>query len=297
MRGLGQRPPGWRPSTAGRLVYAVGDIHGCYDLLYRLLVEIEDDLSRTRPPEPPLFIFLGDYIDRGPDSRRVVQALVSVQARPSIDARFIRGNHEQAMLDFLDGVDNADAWLFYGGLETLESYGARPASAKAADVVAADVREELRRRLPKRHETFLRDTVLMVEIGDYAFVHAGVRPRMPLAAQVAEDLMWIRDEFLRSKLPWERVVVHGHTPAESPYIDHRRIGLDTGAYLTGVLSAVRLFGTEQSIIQATAVTAGAKRARFDAWRVGDCGGESARRAEAFTATQTIGTSDRGSECA
>jgi serine/threonine protein phosphatase 1 len=296
MRRLGQRSPDWRPSTGGRLVYAVGDIHGCYDLLYRLLVEIEDDLSRAKPLEPPIFVFLGDYIDRGPDSRRVVQTLAAIQTKSSIDARFIRGNHEQAMLDFLDGVDNADAWLFYGGLETLASYGARPAIASPADVVAADVREEFRRRLPRKHEMFLRDTVLMVEVGDYGFVHAGVRPGIALDAQAADDLMWIRDEFLRSKLPSERVIVHGHTPVESPYFDHRRIALDTGAYLTGVLSAARLFGTEQSIIQATTVTSGAKRARFGAWSARDGDVAAPRRAEAVAAAPTIGPSGRGIEC-
>lgn len=295
MRRLAQRPPGWRPSTGGRLVYAVGDTHGCHDLLYRLLVEIEDDLSRTRPAEPPLFVFLGDYIDRGPDSRGVVQTLVSMRGKPSIDVRFIRGNHEQAMLDFLDGVDNSEAWLFYGGLETLESYGARPASVNPAELVVSDIREGLRRRLPSRHETFLRETVLMAEVGDYEFVHAGVRPGIPMDAQVADDLIWIRDDFLRSKLPSERVVVHGHTPAESPYFDHRRIGLDTGAYLTGVLSAARLFGTEQSVIQATAATSGAKRARFAAWRAQNSAGAATPGAEAL-ATHRAETSDRGSEC-
>jgi serine/threonine protein phosphatase 1 len=278
----------------------VGDIHGCCKLLYRLLVAIEDDLSRTRPPEPPLFVFLGDYIDRGPDSRGVVQALLSMRAKPSIDARYIRGNHEQAMLDFLDEVENADVWLSYGGLETLASYGASLARADPADLMADEIREELRRRLPRKHEAFLRDTVLMVEVGDYGFVHAGIRPGIPLDAQAADDLIWIRDDFLRSKLPSERVVVHGHTPAESPYFDHRRIGVDTGAYLTGVLSAARLFGTEQSVIQAKTVTSDTKRARFDAWRVRDGGGAAAARAETRVATQSDeahGASDRGSECA
>jgi serine/threonine protein phosphatase 1 len=221
-----------------------------------------------------------------------------MRAKPGIDARFIRGNHEQTMLDFLDGVENADAWLLFGGLETLASYGASPANARPADVSAVEVREELRRRLPKKHETFLRDTVLMVEIGDYGFVHAGVRPGIPLDAQAADDLIWIRDEFLRSKLPSERVVVHGHTPAETPHFDHRRIGVDTGAYLTGVLSAARLFGTEQSVIQATAVTSDAKRARFGAWRLRDGAGATAPREATRAATSDArGASDRGSECA
>jgi serine/threonine protein phosphatase 1 len=201
------------------------------------------------------------------------------------------------MLDFLDDVENADAWLFYGGLETLVSYGARPASAGPVAVVAADVREQLRRRLPRRHEAFLRDTLLMVEVGDYAFVHAGVRPGIPLGGQAADDLMWIRDEFLRSKVPSERVVVHGHTPVASPYFDHRRIGLDTGAYLTGVLSAARLFGTEQSIIRATTVASGEKRARFGGWRMQGDDREAAPNPETETATPTIGTNDRDRQCA
>ena len=160
-------------------------------------------------------MFLGDYIDRGPDSKEVVQALVAMQAKPGIEAIFLRGNHEQALLDFLDGVADADAWLFYGGMETLASYGAAPAPGRA-QIDAGAARKALSRRLPKRHEAFLRSTTLMAEVGDYAFVHAGVRPGVALSAQAADDLLWIREEFLESRKPAERVIVHGHTPATGP---------------------------------------------------------------------------------
>ena len=253
-------------STGGRLVYAIGDVHGRYDLLYRMMAEIRKDLVRTEFHSQPIFIFLGDYIDRGPESKQVIQTLISIRDHAELDARFLRGNHEQAMIDFLDGVQDSDAWLLYGGVPTLASYGAVAPSFRSSDLTIPEVRAALRARLPKRHEIFLRTTSLMVEVGDYVFVHAGIRPGIALGDQVADDLLWIREEFLLSKESIERVVVHGHTPEMKPYVGERRIGLDTGAYLTGVLSAIRLFDVDRSVIQVTAAESAVKRKRFGSWR-------------------------------
>ncbi len=237
-------------STGERLVYAVGDIHGRSDLLDGLLARIVADaapaLSRG---ERPLLIFLGDYVDRGADSKGVLDRLTALLGAPGFEVRALMGNHEEAMLAFVeDPVGNA-GWLDFGGGATLASYGVAPPIGRANAEDLAALGRALSSALTAEHLSFLRSLELAVVLGGYVFVHAGLRPGVPLDAQSARDLLWIRQEFLSEKKPFEKVVVHGHTPEEMPYDGPTRIGLDTGAYATGVLTAVRLFGVERTIMQ------------------------------------------------
>jgi serine/threonine protein phosphatase 1 len=236
-------------STGGRLVYAVGDVHGCYGLMRELLGRITADVARRG--RRPILVFLGDYVDRGPDSARVLEALVWLKRRDDIELHLLKGNHEEALLAFLDAPEQAAPWLHYGGDATLAAYGVDFGEAQPADLVRA--RDELLASMPASHLRLLQGLELMVEVGGYAFVHAGVRPGVPLARQSEQDLLWIRQGFLDVPGPFEKTIVHGHT-----WLDHRpqfaetRLGIDTGAFMTGVLSAVRLEGTEVEVIQAGA---------------------------------------------
>lgn len=228
-------PPAGVPE--GMRVYAVGDIHGCADLLDSLLTRIAED-DRIEPADSRL-VFLGDYVDRGPDSRGVLDRLLDIRAqRP--DTVFLKGNHEAAMLDFLAGPSAGAAWLDWGGEETLASYGV----ADAARRDPADLAAELKGRLPPEHLRFLKTLTLLETIGDYCFVHAGVRPGRPFEAQEEEDLLWIRSEFhdAPSRLRPDKVIVHGHHPMKKPLDAGWRIAVDTGACFTGRLTAVVLEG-------------------------------------------------------
>lgn len=235
-------------STAGELVYAIGDIHGCYDLMKGLLAEVAADSAVRAKGRRPILVFLGDYVDRGPQSAQVVEALVWLKRRPDLDVRLLKGNHEQAMLDFLDAPERGAGWLQFGGRETLESYGVLPPENDAAAMIQA--RDELMTVMPAGHLRLLERLELMLGIGDYAFVHAGVRPGVALAEQQETDLLWIRQVFLEAPGPHEKVVVHGHTWLDERVQRHDcRIGVDTGAYATGVLTAVRLDGDEVEVLQ------------------------------------------------
>lgn len=235
----------------GRVGYAVGDIHGRADLLSRMLDCLEADWARALRPvdaPAPIVVFLGDYIDRGPASADVIALLES--GRPAgFERRFLKGNHEAAMLAFMaDGAANR-AWLSHGGLETMASYDVRPLPSLGSSVEdLTKASAALALRLPPAHRRFLEQLERYVVLGDYCFVHAGVDPARRLDAQADADLFWIRQRFLGDARRLEHVVVHGHTPATTPHRDHRRIGLDTGAYFTGVLSAVRLEGDAVSFL-------------------------------------------------
>lgn len=237
-------------STGERLVYAVGDIHGRSDLmdglLARIVVDAAPALSRG---ERPLLIFLGDYVDRGADSKGVLDRLTALLATPGFEVRALMGNHEEAMLAFIDDPAGNPGWLEFGGGATLASYGVAPPIGRVGPEELAALGSALALALPDAHLRLLKSLELAVVLGGYVFVHAGLRPGVPLDAQSARDLLWIRQEFLSEKKPFEKVVVHGHTPEEMPYDGPTRIGLDTGAYATGVLTAVRLFGVERTIMQ------------------------------------------------
>jgi serine/threonine protein phosphatase 1 len=237
------------PSTGGRLVYAIGDIHGRMDVLGPLVREIAIDAAATNPVDRPLLVLLGDYVDRGPESRQVVDLILRLQADSFFEVAPLKGNHEEALLQFLDDPEFAPTWVEHGGGATLASYGVQPAATRSAPEAWLPVRDAFDKALSAAHRRFYQQLELVRVVGDYAFVHAGVRPGVPLEEQTERDMLWIRYDFLDDRGPFGKVIVHGHTPAEEPQMLKHRLGLDTGAYATGVLTAARLYGDEQRTIQ------------------------------------------------
>ncbi len=221
--------------SEGRRVFAIGDIHGRNDLLCRLLERI--DRSRKTAQADDVFVFLGDYIDRGSDSKGVIETLLSLPSHWR--TIFLRGNHDQSLLDFLDDPALYRTWRNYGAPETLLSYGVHPPRFDD-DKAFVLARDQLVEKCPTSHLQFLRSLQLMHEEEDYLFVHAGVRPGLPLHQQCEQDLLWIRDDFLMSDHLSDKVVVHGHTPSDRPIRRPNRLGLDTGAHATGCLTAAVL---------------------------------------------------------
>lgn len=230
----------------GRVGYAVGDIHGRADLLARLLERLEQEpVGETAP----VLIYLGDYVDRGPDSAAVLDLLMA--ARPKgFERRFLLGNHEAAMLGFLEEPERFRDWLRHGGMTTLVSYGVAPPRPNSPAEAIKDAAASLKARLPAQHLEFLSRLERSIVYGDYAFVHAGIDPDKAFTAQTDADLLWIREKFLKSNRAHEYMIVHGHTPIDRPFHDHRRIGIDTGAYATGRLTAVKLHGEAVEFISA-----------------------------------------------
>ncbi len=227
-------PPGIR-------VYAVGDIHGRLDLLLDLEALILEDIA-ARPVEYAMAIYLGDYVDRGPNSRGVLEHLLKAD-RDGLARKFLRGNHEETFIDYAADPALIRSWKKFGGLETLHSYG-----VDVRDLMRGGGLEEAHAAflasVPQEHMAFLESLDPILTLGDYCFVHAGVRPGVPLAQQSPDDLLWIREEFLRYRGPFEKVVVHGHTPVDEPEWLPNRINVDTGAYLTGKLTAAVLEGEQ-----------------------------------------------------
>ncbi len=222
----------------GRRVYAVGDVHGRADLLLKLLEDLRSDAQAGQYEGRPILIFLGDYIDRGFQSKDVINILLSNAVSP-FETYFLKGNHEQAMLQFLGDPGIGPRWAEYGGAETLVSYGVQPPRTRTSLDEWMQASADLQAALPSEHLHFLKSLELSVRVGDYVFVHAGVRPGVPLDQQSEHDLLWIREDFLNDRRSLGAVIVHGHTPITRPYRDSRRIGLDTGAYLSGKLTAAR----------------------------------------------------------
>jgi serine/threonine protein phosphatase 1 len=240
------------PTTGGRLVYAIGDVHGRLDVLEPLLRDIAQDALQSRPAEKPMLVFLGDYVDRGPESKRVVDLILKMATHPEFETRILKGNHEEALLQFLDEPPFGSDWMEHGGGPTLASYGVQPPPTRTDRDAWDRVRDEFDRALPREHRDFFQNLELLLTVGDYAFVHAGVKPGVALEHQVERDLLWIRHEFLEEKGPFAKVIVHGHTPNEEAQLTPHRLGIDTGAYATGVLTAVRLQDEDQRLIQARA---------------------------------------------
>lgn len=246
-------PERWRrratsdsPAVAnGQRVYCVGDIHGRLDLLLELQARIVSDAQGFGGRA--CLVYLGDYIDRGGQSREVLGHLID-HALPGFDAVHLRGNHEQAMLDFMLFPEAAAAWLEFGGRETLASYDLRLPGAPTLSELT-ETAQSLRQILPSTHLAFLERTELSWRNGDYYFVHAGIRPGVALSAQHPEDQMWIREDFTESTRDHGVVVVHGHTIRPEPEFLPNRIGLDTGAFHTGVLTCLVLEGTQQRLLQ------------------------------------------------
>jgi len=234
---VSRRQPRAHAVPAGRRVYGVGDIHGRLDLLDRLLERIDED-DRARGRAASEIIFLGDLVDRGPDSRGVVDRLIAVSTGPR-PARFLMGNHEQVFLRALDGDIRALRFLIrIGGRETLLSYGVT--EEEYGELPYEDLARLARERVPDDHVRFLAAFEQWIEIGDYLFVHAGVRPGIAIEEQSAGDLCWIRDEFLNHRDSFGRMVVHGHSITEGVDVRANRIGIDTGAFASGKLTAIGL---------------------------------------------------------
>lgn len=233
----------------GVIVWAVGDVHGRLDLL-RPLVDAIVTEARSSSMDRKVVVFLGDYVDRGPESRGVLQYLAELQRDESIEWRFLKGNHEEAMLDFLNDPSAGARWCEYGGDATLASYGLRLPGMRHMVKAWARIATDLDHKLTARERAFLEGLELSVTVGDYFFAHAGARPGESLDRQTTRDLMWIRNSFLESDVEFEKVVVHGHTPTRDVYADHRRIGVDTKAYESGVLSALRIQGRARAVLSA-----------------------------------------------
>lgn len=243
----------------GTRIYAIGDIHGQSDLLAPLIAAIIDDVDRD-PPERPVLLYIGDYVDRGPGVREVVETL-SNSIPSHIECVFLKGNHEAMMLDSMAGsTEKTAAWMANGGRETLACYGI---NVLGDDIIKHDVMEQstlrvlgsaLAKSMPQRDQDFFKSLNLYHQEGDYLFVHAGIRPGVALKDQSAQDLIWIRREFLDSRINHGVVVVHGHTPKSAPEVRKNRIGIDTGAYQTGILTCVVLDGAANRFIQSSADT-------------------------------------------
>jgi serine/threonine protein phosphatase 1 len=223
-------------------VYAVGDVHGRRDLLDQLLDKIEQDIS-SRAPRRTLIVFLGDLIDRGPDSRGVIERLCGYTP-PGVQSVFLIGNHEEIFLRLLRGEPGLlRSWLTFGGSACLSSYGVDLAALEQAEETAA--LRIIRRSIPAAHVDFLESFVDTFRAGDFLFVHAGLRPGVPLPHQSQRDLRWIREPFLEDRSNHGMMVVHGHTISDD--VDERvnRIGIDTGAYKSGILTALAIEGDQR----------------------------------------------------
>jgi serine/threonine protein phosphatase 1 len=220
----------------GLRIYAVGDIHGRADLLKQLFSRIDEDL-KDHPIAESIEVFLGDYIDRGQDSAAVLDLLIERASTHRVAC--LKGNHEIYLAEFLENPRILGAWAQYGALPTLASYGLKPAiNANFKEQV--DLAADLCNAMPKSHGQFLAGLKLCFTCGDFFFVHAGVRPGTPLARQREDDLLWIREDFLLHEEPFEKIIVHGHTPVREPDVRKNRINIDTGAYATGRLTCLKL---------------------------------------------------------
>lgn len=243
---------GWRrkengiPRTPrGRRAYAIGDVHGRLDLLEQLLAAIEEDVER-RPPRKTALVFLGDLIDRGPDSSGVLERLRTYR-HERLKPYFLAGNHEEVLLRLLNGERGIMTnWLKYGGAQCLESYGFDPAKLKVQNERAC--LSAIREVIPESHVRFIGSFADTLRFGDYLFVHAGIRPGIDLSLQTQSDLRWIRSPFLEDKSDHGMIVVHGHTISSEVEIEDNRIGIDTGAYRTGRLSALAIDGSDRWLL-------------------------------------------------
>ena len=230
------------PNENKRL-YAIGDIHGRLDLLDHLIAAIGRDAKRYGGN--CLTVTLGDYVDRGPNSRGLIERLASNPFPGEYVA--LKGNHEALLEVFLDDPSIGTRWRHLGGLETLHSFGVRVAPLMVGRNFD-EAAEQLRAALLPVHREFLASLKPSLTVGRYFFCHAGVRPGVPLERQSEEDLLWIRDEFLESKMDFGKIVVHGHTPVIEPEVLSNRINIDTGAFATGRLTCVVLEGDHHRFI-------------------------------------------------
>lgn len=231
----------------GLRLYAIGDVHGCDDLLAEVHARIAEELE-TDPPESARIVHLGDYVDRGPDTAAVVERLSRLC---EADERVVclRGNHESMVLDFLaQPLTGSETWLANGGDATLASYGIAVLSGDEDNLRATRLNQQFTAALPAHHHRFLASLGYSARFGDYFFCHAGIRPGIPLADQDPYDLTWIREGFLESRADFGVVVVHGHTVNTAPVIRPNRIDIDTGAVRYGTLTCLVLEGNTQRFL-------------------------------------------------
>jgi serine/threonine protein phosphatase 1 len=227
-------------------IYVIGDIHGCIDELKAAEERIRDDLRASQ--QRALIVLLGDYVDRGPHSAEVINHLSSSYSH-DIARIALCGNHDDVFLRYLKKPTNLDAFLDLGGRNTLLSYGLDIRSLEKALLrKPAHMRALLMEAVPQAHIGFLESLPVLLRIGRFVFVHAGLRPGVPLTDQRDEDLMWIREPFLTDgpKLPY--LVIHGHTPAKEIKFGPSRVAVDTGAYFSGQLSVLKIEGGEGAIL-------------------------------------------------
>ncbi|QSW94531.1 metallophosphoesterase family protein [Rhizobium lentis] len=233
-----QQRPRLTLDIADTPTYAIGDIHGRYDLLLKAEEAILRDGAQL--PGQKLIVTLGDYIDRGPDSAQVIAHLMTPPP-DGFDRICLAGNHEIAMLDYIDGWLSYDDWMRMGSAELLKSYGLDPEHLPLIFPSGVQLDAFLRQSLPHTHIDFMRALPVMLETPNVVFVHAGIDPMLPLAAQTEEDLVLIRHRFLESRIPLPKLVVHGHTPNDEPDIRSRRLNLDTRAFRSGRLTVARFW--------------------------------------------------------
>jgi len=227
------------------VVYAIGDVHGCYKELLALEQKIMLDALPFRGRK--IIIMLGDYIDRGIQSARVLDHLIAPPPK-GFQRACLAGNHEVAMLDYLDGHLSRELWLAVGGLETLFSYGVDPARLLNLYGSSEAVDQHIRQAIPAGHVSFMRTLPVLICSQKFVFVHAGIRPGIDLAAQDEDDLLTIRSEFYEAAHLLDRWVVHGHTVVDIPRLEGRRLDIDTGAFQSGMLTAVRIAGRHGKFI-------------------------------------------------
>ncbi len=237
----------------GTVVYAVGDIHGRHDLLSSLLQGIEQDCMQ-RLCARAVVVYLGDYLSRGEDSRAVIDKVMTWRPQTAgvIQIVALKGNHEDLALRYLQGEMEAGRhWFDYQGLSALAHYGVVAPNPQARDEASLlSLRDLFAQSLPPPHLAFLQSLSVSHDEQDYHFVHAGVRPGVALSEQSAHDQIWIRRSFLESEVEHGAIVVHGHSIAALPQVRCNRIGIDTGAYASGVLTCLVLDGSERAFLQA-----------------------------------------------
>jgi serine/threonine protein phosphatase 1 len=222
----------------GIRLYAISDIHGCADLLQQMFTLIDRDLE-TLGSKRAIHVFLGDYIDRGPESCRTIDLLIERGRKH--ESVFLKGNHEAFLFDVLKDPSLLQDWKRYGGLQTLTSYGLRP-SLSPDSAEQSELIRQLAATVPPHQRRFFNSLKMRFVCGDFFFVHAGVRPGVALSQQQEHDLLWIREEFLSSDEHFGKYIVHGHTPVREPEIRFNRANIDTGAYATGNLTLLTIQG-------------------------------------------------------
>ena len=236
-------------------LYAIGDVHGRLDLLDALLDQIRQDAQAPATPKRRVLVLVGDLIDRGPDSKGVLERaaqltqnqgvlrrLLKKISLPGFEIHILKGNHEESMLRFLADETDGQQWRANGGNEAIKSYGVNPR------LPTNELRDTLLRALPRTHRRVLRDLKINHIEGDYAFVHAGVRPDIPWEEQNQDDLLWIRTDFTQSNADFGYCVVHGHSPTDAPEVRANRIGIDTRAWASGVLTCLVLEAADQRFL-------------------------------------------------